>query len=88
MDNKNRILLHLGKNPFEKPTMHSLSNKLNIPYASFYRSIKGMSDLLVIQQVGKAKIVRIRWNNEAVVAYLATASYEEKKEFLQKNLLS
>jgi predicted nucleotidyltransferase len=87
MDNKHKILLYLGKNPFENPTMHSLSEKLSIPYASFYRTLKSMKDLLVIQEVGKAKVVGIDWSKEVAAAYLATASYEEKKDFLRQSPL-
>lgn len=87
MDNKHKILLYLGKNPFGNPTMHSLSEKLSIPYASFYRTLKSMKDLLVIQEVGKAKVVGIDWSKEIVAAYLATASYEEKKDFLRQSPL-
>ena len=39
MDNKHKIINHLGKHPNEKYTMHELSRELNIPYASFYRTI-------------------------------------------------
>lgn len=84
MDNKLKIVGYLGKNTGKGFTMHELSKLLGIPYASFYRTIKHMRDLLVIEEVGKAKTIRLNLKNPIIRSYLAIASEEEKKEYLQK----
>ncbi len=84
MDNNLKIINFLGKNLDKSFTMHELSKKLEIPYASFYRIIKQIKDLLIIEEIGKAKIIRLSLKNP-VKSYLIIASEEEKKEFLQKH---
>lgn len=84
MDNKLKIINHLGKNSHKIVTMHELSVALSIPYATFHRTIMGMQELLIIQNVGKAKTIRLNTANDIVHAYLCIASEEEKKEYLQK----
>lgn len=85
MDNKLRIINYLGKHD-ESFTMHNLSSILKIPYASFYRAISRMQDLLIIKPVGKAKVISLG-NNQAIPSYLAVSSFEEKNEFLKANKL-
>ncbi|MFC1649025.1 nucleotidyltransferase domain-containing protein [Nanoarchaeota archaeon] len=83
MDNENLIISYLGKNIGKSFTMHELSKLLRIPYASFYRTVQRMEDILLIQKVGKSKTLRLNWDNPAIKAYLTIASHEEKKEYLQ-----
>tara|TARA_Y100000031_G_C8061263_1_gene310734 strand:+ start:58 stop:630 length:573 start_codon:yes stop_codon:yes gene_type:complete len=85
MDNKHKIVNHLGKNIERSYTMHKLSKLLHIPYASFYRTIQKMKDLLIIETVGKSKTIKLNKNNPVVKAHLIVASDEERKEFLKKN---
>lgn len=83
MDNKNKILNFLGKNINQSYTMHELSKLLNIPYATFYRTIPSINDLLSIKTVGKSKTIQLIKDNPILKAYLTISSDEEKKEFLQ-----
>lgn len=83
MDNKLKILLYLAKNR-DSFTFHELSKLLSIPYATFYRTTKLMDDLINVQVKGKSKLISINWT-EIVLSYLAIASFEEKKEFMQKH---
>jgi len=84
MDNKLKIINYLAKNREKQFTMHELSRLLNIPYASFYRTIQQMNDLLDVEVVGKSKTVRLKNNNPVLKAYLTISSDEERKEFLKK----
>jgi predicted nucleotidyltransferase len=90
MDNKLKIINYLGKNkqPF---TMNELSKILNIPYATFYRTINTLSNLLNIKTIGKSKIISLK-NQTIIKSYLAISSEEEKIIFLKNqpliNLLS
>ncbi len=84
MDNKLRILNYLGKRMGERFTMHNLSKRFGIPYASFYRTLQHMNDILDIEIVGKSKTIRLNTKNPLVKAHLAISSDEERKEFLQK----
>ena len=86
MDNKLNILNYLAKHHAENYTLHQLSIILKIPYATLYRTIQDMSDLIVMQVKGKAKLVSINWNDTAP-AHLAVASYEENKEFLANHII-
>jgi len=87
MDNKLNILNYLAKNISEF-TMHQLAVKLDMPYATFYRTVSGMNDLLSVRQVGRAKAVSLNWQNPVISSYLAVSSYEEKKKFLGKKPLA
>jgi len=87
MDNKLKIINYLGKHSEESFTMHGLSRILSIPYASFYRTIRSISDLLIIKRVGKAKTLGLNTNNQSIKSYLIISSYEEKKEYLKKHRL-
>jgi predicted nucleotidyltransferase len=82
MDNKLKIINHLGKNKDSSFTMHNLSKTISIPYATFYRTLNGMKELLTVQVIGKAKTLRLNLKNPAIKAYLTIASEEEKKEHL------
>ncbi len=84
MDNKLRILNYLGKHMGERFTMHKLSNLIGIPYASFYRTIQHMNDVLGVEVVGKSKVISLNTKNPLVKAHLAISSDEERKEFLRK----
>lgn len=84
MDNKQRIINYLGKNLGKRFTMHELSKLVSIPYASFYRTVQRMNDILDVEVVGKAKTVRLKTRNPVVKAHLIVSSDEEKKEFLLK----
>jgi len=57
MENKLQIINYLGKNMGKRFTMHELSKLLNIPYASFYRTIQQMKDILIIKEIGKSKTI-------------------------------
>ena len=83
MDNKHKIINHLGKHPDKKYTMHELSRELDIPYASFYRTIESMKDLLIIEEIGKSKIITLDKQNKVVKSHLVVASDEERKGYLK-----
>lgn len=85
MDNKHKIIGYLGKNQNKNYTMHELSRELNIPYASFYRSIESMKDLLIIEEIGKSKVLTLNKQNPVVKAHLIVSSDEERKEYLREN---
>lgn len=84
MDNKLKIMNHLGKNMEQSFSMHELSNILHIPYASFYRTINLMPDLIIKENKGKATFITLNKENPITKSYLAISSEEEKKEFLAK----
>jgi predicted nucleotidyltransferase len=86
MDNKHKIVNYLGKNQNKKYTMHELSKELSIPYASFYRTIESMKDLLIIEEVGKSKIISLNKENPVIKSHLIVSSDEERKEYLKKYL--
>ncbi len=87
MDNKLRVINYLGKHPKKRFTMHELSKLLGIPYASFYRTIQTMKDLLVMETVGRSTTIMLNTQNRIVKAHLIVSSDEEKKEYLKKNLV-
>ncbi len=84
MDNKLRIINYLGKHLGKCFTMHELSKLIGVPYASFYRNVQGMGDVLEIEILGKSKSVCLKKENPVLKAHLTISSDEEKKEFLQK----
>ncbi|MDP2907796.1 MAG: nucleotidyltransferase domain-containing protein [Nanoarchaeota archaeon] len=84
MDNNLKIVNYLGKHIKERFTMHKLSELLQIPYASFYRTIQNMKDLLIIEDIGKSKAISLKSDNPIIKAHLTISSDEEKKEFLAK----
>lgn len=84
MDNKLKIIGYLGKNLEKGFTMHELSKFVNIPYATFYRTVNEMEDLINTENVGKSKILRLNLENPVMQSYLTISSDEEKKEFLKK----
>ena len=84
MDNKHKIINHLGKHPSERYTMHELSKELDMPYASFYRTIESIKDLLVIKEVGKSKVITLNKTNPIVKSHLIVSSDEERKDYLEK----
>lgn len=83
MDNAHKLIVFLGKNLDQSYTMHQLSQLLKIPYATFYRMLKEMYNLLIIQQVGKAKTIRLNFAHPLIKSHLAISSDEEKREYLQ-----
>jgi len=82
MDNKLKIINHLGREFDKEFTMHGLANILSIPYASFYRTVGDMKDQLKITKIGKSKVLRLNLNNPVIQSYLAISSEEEKNNFL------
>lgn len=84
MDNTLKILNFLGKNIRSAYTMHNLSSILNIPYATFHRTIKEMDDLIIKENVGKSTVIRLNLNNKILEPYLIISSEKEKKEYLKK----
>ncbi len=84
MDNKHEIINYLGKNLGRGYTMHELSMLVHIPYASFYRTIQKIEDVLNIQVIGKSKVLKLNVGNPIIKSHLIVASDEEKKEFLAK----
>lgn len=84
MDNKLHIINYLGKHPSQRFTMHQLSKLVGIPYASFYRVVQGMDDVLDREVVGKSTVVRLKTNNPITKAHLIISSDQERKEFLHK----
>ena len=87
MDNNLKIINYLGKHNQEEFTMHGLSNLLKIPYATFYRTINSMTDLLIIKSIGKSKTIKLNMCNSIIQSYLAISSEQEKKEFISTNRL-
>jgi len=83
MDNKLKIVNYLGKNIKKSYTMHELSRLLEIPYASFYRTVQTIKDLLIIETVGKSKVIRLNTNNPVVKSHLIVSSDEERKDYLK-----
>lgn len=84
MDNKLKIINYLGKNLGKSFTMHELSKLTKVPYATFYRTIHKMKELVIIQNVGKSKTISLNVENPAIKSYLTISSDEEKKEFIKK----
>jgi len=82
MDNKLSIINFLGKHGKDAYTMHELSKILHIPYATFYRTLQQMNDLLLVKTIGKSKVVQLKLKSPIVRAYLIIASFEERKEYL------
>ncbi len=85
MDNLLKIINYLGKNKDKAFTMNALSKILKIPYATFYRTIQEMTELVNIVSVGSSKTLMINLNNPVITSYLSISSDEEKKEFLKKH---
>lgn len=83
MDNKLKIVNHLGKHLEQSFTMRELSKATKVPYATFHRTIQKMKDLVKIQVVGKSKTVALNTDNPTIKSYLTISSEEEKKEFLK-----
>ena len=84
MDNKLKIINYLGKKLDQSFTMYELSKLVKIPYATFYRTIQEMEDLVIMQTIGRSKIISLNTENPAIKSYLIISSDEEKKEFLKK----
>ncbi len=87
MDNNLKIINYLGKHIKQSFTMLELSKATKIPYATFYRTIQKMKDVVTVQTVGKAKTITLNTKNTAIKSYLTISSEEEKKEFLEKQLI-
>ena len=84
MDNNYKIINYLGKNQNRGYTMHELSKRLDIPYASFYRTIESMEDLVTIEKVGKSKVITLNKQNPVIKSHLIVSSDEERKDYLQE----
>lgn len=87
MDNKLKIINYLGKHGRKQFTMHGLSIVVGIPYASFYRAVQQMKDLLECTTIGKSKTLTLKRENPIIHSYLTISSDEERKEFLRKQPL-
>jgi len=48
--------------------MHELANILEIPYASFYRAVDGMQDILMINRIGKSKTLQLNLKNHVIMS--------------------
>lgn len=83
MDNQLKIINHLGKNLKKSFTMHELSKLVKIPYATFYRTVKKMTDLIITETVGHSKTVKINRENPNLKSYLTISSDQENKEYLK-----
>ncbi len=83
MDNLQKLVVFLGKNLNQSYTMHQLSQLLKIPYATLHRMLKKRHSLLIVQQVGKAKTIRLNFAHPLIKPHLAISSDEEKREYLQ-----
>lgn len=84
MDNKLRIINFLGKNAETAFTMHELSQQTKIPYATFYRTNKTMTDLITTTRAGKATLVQLNQQNPLTKHYLIISSKEEKDDYAKK----
>lgn len=84
MDNKLRIINYLGKHLGRSFTMLELSRAAGVAYATFYRTLQRMKELVNVHKVGKATIVALNTDNALVKPYLAISSEEEKKMFLKR----
>jgi predicted nucleotidyltransferase len=82
MDNMLKIINYLGKNVEKAYTMNELSTLLKIPYATFYRTVQNMKDILNVKAIGKAKTIKLNLKNPVIKSYLTIASDEEKKSFM------
>ncbi len=85
MDNILIILSYLAKKN-DSFTLLELSSRTKIPYSSLYRTVNRIEDLVDIQVKGKSKLVKIKWSDVSK-AYLVIASYEEKKQLLERHSL-
>ena len=84
MDNKLKIINYLGKHQGESFTMHELSKIIRIPYATFYRVINDMKELVKMQTIGKSKVVSLNKENPVLKSYLTISSDEEKNDYLKR----
>lgn len=81
MDNVLLVVEFLGR--YEGPfTMLHLSKRINIPYATLYRTIKKHEDLFITKKVGSSTTIQLRWS-ELTVAYLTIASTKKRETFLK-----
>lgn len=87
MDNKLKIINCLGKNAGTAFTMRELSKKTKIPYATFYRTLKAMADIILKKTAGKAILVQLNRQNPLIRHYLIISSKEEKDDFVRKQPL-
>lgn len=85
MDNIGKILHYLAKTG-DLFTLRELSTLTDIPYATFYRTVKKMGDVVHLVSKGSSTLITLNWN-ESTRAYLVLASGEQKKEALKKNPL-
>ena len=69
MDNRLKIINYVGKHLQERFTMHELSKLLNIPYASFHRTIQQMNNLIITETVGNSKTIKLNVLNPIVSAF-------------------
>ena len=87
MDNRLKIINYLGKNAGQAFTMHELSKLTTIPYATFYRTMKILTDLITQTKAGKATMIQLNMQNPLTKHYLIISSKEEKDEYINKQPL-
>ena len=85
MDNKLKILEFLARNQDKKFTMHELSKLVAIPYATLFRELHNIGDLIKKDKVGKATTVQINLENPTVKHYLIIASDKKARDFEEKH---
>ena len=80
-----KIIGCLGKNLGKRFTMHNLSKLTGIPYASFYRYVKHISEqgVLDVEEAGTAHLISLNLEFPVLKSTLAHFSFEEKWEFLE-----
>lgn len=83
MNNNSKIILRLAKQD-KSATFRQLSVELKIPYATFYRTMKQLHNLISIETIGKSKVPKLRLDSPDIIPYLAVASIEERQEFLSR----
>lgn len=86
MNNEFKIINFLGKNHDKRFTMHNLSNKTKIPYATLYRTIKKSYFLLDIEEIGKSKLVSLK-KQDSLISFLTVSSELEKNIYLKNQPL-
>lgn len=87
MDNKLKVINFLGKNKETSFTMHELSKLAKIPYATFYRTIKTMNDLVTVTKAGQATLVQLNKQNPLTKHYLIISSKEEKDDYVKNQAI-
>lgn len=86
MDKMLDIVRYLGEHPEKRFTMHQLSVAIGMPYATFYRTLRQMGDLVVQERVGKAVTVRLNTRQPLLKHYLPLAQARLSKTVILQTL--